>query len=100
MLSNMKYKCSTYCADGSTYIRMETANGEPWCDVSICLKSYDLVPEDENHIFIPTYKMDSDTLDYIKSTLVKQELCPVTIGYGTGIYVRLVDNWKEICEEL
>lgn len=99
-LTNMQYFRNKYRADDSTYLCLRTADGEPWCDVSICLAGYDMTPEDENHIYIPTYKMDSDTIGYIKSTIIKREICSVPIGYGTGLYVELVDNWKDLAAEL
>lgn len=95
------FKRSTYKADDSTYIRMETPDGEPWCDVTVCLAGYGMTPESEDFIFIPSYKMDQKTIDYIMDKLVDKIIInEIPIGYATGMYVKLVDDWKSFVEEL
>lgn len=99
MLKNMQFFRSKYCYGDGTYIAMLTEDGESWCDVTVNLDEYGLHPEDENHIYIPIYKMDDETLDYIKSHLVDTVINTVPIGFGSGLYVKLVDNWKDLAPE-
>lgn len=90
----------TQYADGTTAIQAVTADGEPWATMSINLGGYGMFPQSENHIFVPTYKLDSDTFEAFKSALVKKVVNDnVPIGYASGMEVELVDNWKEICED-
>ena len=100
-MEKLTYGRSTYVADGSTYIRALTEDGEPWCDVSVCLADYGMKPTDENCIFVPAYKMDRGTLEVLERDLFDEVLSKeIPIGFGTGWLVKLKDNWKEICPEL
>lgn len=91
------------CKDdnGRTSIFCTTRNGEPYGDVSVDLQSYGMFPPDENHIYLPAYKLNNEFLEDIVEKLVDTVLTQdVKIGYGKGWLVRLKDNWKEICRKI
>lgn len=93
--------CKGKYADGTTAIQAVTEEGEVWATMSVNLGGYGMSPRDENHIFVPTYKLDPDTFEVFKKTLVAEVVNPVVpIGFATGFEVRLVDNWKDLCEDL
>jgi hypothetical protein len=100
-MRKLVYVSSTYVADNSTYIRADLEDGDPWCDVSVCLECYGMTPPDENHIYIPVYKMDPDTLETFRNYIIEKIVDDkVPIGFGTGWLVKLKDNWKEIAPAL
>lgn len=100
----MYYRVSRYCFDNSTAIRAFNDMGEPECSVTINLSDYGLKPENDDHIFIPYYKISEYSMELMNQIItdlvgeVKQE---VFIGYKHSckcLYVKLKDNWKDICE--
>ena len=95
------YYRAKYCADNSTAIQMVSETEGPWATISVCLVEYGLTPPDENHIYVPAYKLDEFTLEQIKKDIIDEIIIDnVPIGYGTGWLVRLKPNWKEITEEM
>ena len=91
----MVYYRGKYTADNSTAIQAYTNDGEPWATCTVCLVDYGMTPPDENHIFIPKYKLFK-FYDQFVEDLVDEVLYPVPIGYGEGVFARLKPNWKEL----
>lgn len=97
----MKYTRSFYVSNGTTAIEMWSDNGEPWATVTVNLQDYGMIPEDENHIYIPAYKLNVDLVEQITKDLVEEVVCTEYIGYNGDckvLYARLRPDWKEICE--
>ena len=99
-MEKLVYYRSQY-QDGTTAIvAVEEATGEDYATVSVNLGGYGMQPQNENCIFIPTYKFSGEALDTFKNDLVKRVIRQVPIGFGEGIEVELKDNWKDICKEM
>lgn len=94
------YEKSEYSIDGTPAI-MTWWNGngymEPYGNVTVNLSGYGMMPE-EGHIFIPTYKMTDDYYKQIVNDIVEEVICPVQIGYGTGVYAKLKEDWESKVE--
>ena len=91
------YAKDRYIADDTMAIRTYTDEEgwlEPYGDVTVCLADYGLKPA-EGHIYMPTYKMTPDYANQIIDDIVDEIIGEVRIGYGTGLYVKLKDNWTD-----
>ena len=100
-MEKLQYFKGKYC-DGTTAIQACNAEtGELYATVSVNLGGYGMKPQNENCIFIPTYKFEfsDEFVQKIKDDLVKKVIRKVPIGFGEGIEVELKDNWKEFCED-
>lgn len=99
----MNYRASNYVFDDTTAIMAYSDIGEPECNVSINLSDYGLRPENNEHIYIPAYKIEeysNDVFNQILSDLVEEIKKEVYIGYNNSckcLYVKLKSNWREIC---
>lgn len=97
------YAKSEYVADNSLAIMSYTDEDgwlEPYGHVTVCLADYGLKPA-EGCVYLPTYKMTPDFLNQVLDDIVKRIICEVRIGYGTGLYVELKEDWEnnvEMCE--
>ena len=91
------YAKDMYIADESLAIRSyieEDGWVEPYGDVSICLADYGFKPA-KGHIYMPTYKMTPDYANQIIDDIVEEIVGEVPIGYGTGLYVKLKEDWEK-----
>ena len=94
----LKYLRGEYVA-GGTAIRCVDEDGLPYAYCSVCLADYGLIPP-EDEIVVPVYKMMPYDIQTIVKDLAKEELGFVHFGYGTGLRIRLRDDWREFCEEI
>ena len=91
------YEKVEYLMDGTLAIRTwhdKDGHKVLYDDVSVNLTCYGMMPE-EGHIFMPTYKMSPEYYQQIVDDIVEEVIEPVQIGLGTGVYVKLKDNWEE-----
>ena len=100
----MRYEASYYENDCTTAIKAYSDQGEPWCTVTVNLSAYGIKPEDNNHVYIPAYKLDESTLNTILSDLVDKVERNIFLGFIQGrtdeckcLYVKLKDGWRERC---
>ena len=100
----MIYRASHYVCDDTVAITAFSDIGEPECSVTINLSEYGLTPENNEHVFIPYYKIaayDKDVLMRIIKDLVEDIKDVVFIGYHNKcrcLYVKLKSNWRDLCE--
>lgn len=97
------YAKDRYVADDSLAIQSYVnENGwiEPYGPVTVCLADYGLKPA-KGCVYLPTYKMMPDFANQVIDDIVYEILGVVQIGYGTGLYVKLKEDWEnnvEMCE--
>ena len=102
----MIYKASNYIFDDTTAIMAFSDIGEPECSVSINLSDYGMIPENNEHIYIPYYKISEfimDIMNRIILDLVEEIKEEVFIGYNNSckcLYVKLKVNWRDLMEEI
>ena len=65
----MFYKVSRYCCDNSTAIMAFNDMHEAECSVTINLSDYGLKPENENHIYIPYYKIAEYSMELMNQII-------------------------------
>ena len=70
-----------------------TEEGELWCDISVNVP--DLPPLKENEIYIPLYKAKDIYEKVFKDFFVEEEIAHVKIGYGDGVRVKLIDDFRD-----
>jgi hypothetical protein len=90
------YEKSRYAVDGTLAIMTWTDEDgyfEPYGDVTVNLSGYGMFPQDDGYIFIPTYKMSTDYYKQVCDDIVDEVIQEIPIGYGTGVYARLKENW-------
>lgn len=94
----LMYEKNRYVADDTLAIRTwwidEEGFLEPYGDVTVNLSAYGRKPEDDDHIYIPTYKMTSDYLGQLLDDIVDEVVGEVQIGRGRGLYAKLKPNWE------
>ena len=73
--------------DGDGYL-------EPYGNVTVNLSAYGMYPQDDGYIFIPTYKMTPNFYEQVCKDIVEEVVSPVQIGYGTGVYAKLKEDWE------
>ena len=91
------YAKDIYVADGTLAIRSYVEEDgwiEPYGPVTVCLTDYGLKPDD-GYIYMPTYKMTPDYTNQVIDDIVEEIIGEVRIGYGTGLYVKLKDDWEK-----
>lgn len=96
----MMYLANRYCSDNTLAIRAYD-DWEPYCDVTVNLSDYGKTPEDDNHIFIPAYKLDDVDVNIILNDLVDEVIDTFYIGFNDSckvLYAKLKDNWKDLVE--
>ena len=92
------YTKNRYAVDNTLYIGTwcnDEGFFEPYGDVTVNLSAYGMMPKNDSHIFIPTYKMTSDYIEQVLNDIVEEVITEVPIGLGRGLYVRLKENWEE-----
>ena len=100
----MRYRCSHYVCDDTVAIIAFSDIGEPECNVTINLSDYGKYPENNEHVFIPEYKIkpySEEVLNQIISDLVEEVKKEVYIGYNNSckcLYVKLKTYWRDLCE--
>lgn len=90
------YAKGRYVADDSLAIRtyaMVDGWMEPYGDVTVCLAGYGMTP-DKDHIYMPTYKMTPEYRARVLKDIAREVVGEVQIGYGTGLYVWLKEDWE------
>lgn len=101
----MKYIASTYVCDDTTAIRVFSDIGECECSATINLSDYGLRPENNEHVYIPAYKIQeysNEIFNQILSDLVEEVKDEVYIGYNNSckcLYVKLKENWRDLVED-
>ena len=97
----LKYYKSTYVSPETTYIEA-WKDGEPYCDVTVNLASYGILPDEKDVVFIPAYKLNEEELNQVEKDLVDKVLDEVKIGpfKSLCLKVKLKPNWKEMVSEL
>lgn len=93
------YKKDEYAVDGTLAIRTYYRDEEygymaPYGDVTVNLSGYGMIPE-EGCIFMPTYKMTDEYLVQVMDEIVDDVISMIPIGYTSGLYVRLKENWED-----
>ena len=100
----MIYRAANYVCDDTTAIMAYSDIREPECSVTINLSDYNMEPENNEHIFIPEYKIkpySEEIFNQIISDLVEEIKKEVYIGYNGSckcLYVKLKENWRDLCE--
>ena len=100
----MIYRASHYVCDDTTAIMAFSDIGEAECSVSINLSDYGIRPENNEHIYIPAYKIEpysKEIFNQIINDLVEEVKQEIFIGYKDSckcLYVKLKENWRELCE--
>ncbi|MBP5432205.1 hypothetical protein [Ruminococcus sp.] len=98
----MYYVASTYVCDDTTAIRAYSDSGECECTVTINLIDYGLRPENNEHVYIPAYKIQEysqEIFNQILSDLVEEVKDEVFIGHNNSckcLYVKLKENWRDL----
>lgn len=92
------YKKDEYVVDGTLAISTWFEDEEfgymaPYGDVTVNLSGYGMKPE-EGCIFMPTYKMTEEYALQVLNEIAEEVIGIVPIGYGSGLYVRLKENWE------
>lgn len=91
------YEKGEYTVDGTLAIKTWwNGNGylEPYGDVTVNLSAYGMMP-DEGYIFMPTYKMTPDYREQVLGDIAEEVVREIPIGLGTGLYVKLKDDWED-----
>lgn len=100
----MTYRASNYVCDDTIAIRAYSDIGECECSVTINLSDYGLRPENNEHIYIPAYKIEEYSeavMKQIMEDLVEEVKKEVYIGYNNSckcLYVKLKRNWRDLCD--
>lgn len=88
---------SHYTIGDGVAILAFTEENEPWCDISVNVP--DLPSLGENEIYVPLYKAKDIYETIFKDFFVEKEIAHVKIGYGDGVHVKLIDDFKDYMEE-
>ena len=99
-MMKLYYEKSRYLVDDTLAIMTWTDEDgylEPYGNVTVNLSAYGMRP-DEGHIYMPTYKMTPDYRAQVLRDIAEEIVSEIQIGYGTGLYVRLKDDWEDHVE--